>query len=195
MLTKFEQQRHKDKQSLFREKEVDNLRDLIYNQVNQDGEGDQGYNNNYEDSEYVVDTNRFQVSMEKLKRYLVSDVKKLLKCKFVTGQSQDQIMKNLLNMSDSDEEEKQEVKKLKSQAKKRGPKGQAPSDTEESDSEEEGAGDGRKKKKSHKDEAMVEKQEEEKKKKELQQKQVSLFLGESHGHYKMGTFVRIELSV
>ena len=68
---------------MFREKEVDNLRDLIYNQVNQEDE----QANNFEDSEYVVDTNRFQVSMDKLKRYLVSDVKKLLKCKFVTGQS------------------------------------------------------------------------------------------------------------
>jgi hypothetical protein len=37
--------------------------------------------------------------------------------------------------------------------------------------------------------------EEEKKKKEDEQKKVSLFLGESHGHYKMGTFVRIELLV
>lgn len=43
--------------------------------------------------------------------------------------------------------------------------------------------------------AAVVNQEEERKKKESQDKKVSLFLGESHGHYKMGVFVRIELHV
>lgn len=42
---------------------------------------------------------------------------------------------------------------------------------------------------------MEQKKEEDKKKKEEQEKKLSLFLGESHGHYKMGTFVRIELQV
>lgn len=32
-------------------------------------------------------------------------MKKALKAKFVTGQTQDQIVKNLLNMSDSDNED------------------------------------------------------------------------------------------
>jgi len=43
--------------------------------------------------------------------------------------------------------------------------------------------------------SVVQKKEEEKKIKDDAQKKVSVFLGESHGHYKMGTFVRIELSV
>ncbi len=52
----------------------------------------------------MVDTNRYDVSERKLLKYLKPGVKKQLKQKFVTGQSSDQIMKNLLNMSDSDEE-------------------------------------------------------------------------------------------
>jgi hypothetical protein len=40
-------------------------------------------------------------------------MKRLLKTKFVTGQSQDQIMKNLLNMSDSEDEGKSRKKKGK----------------------------------------------------------------------------------
>lgn len=36
---------------------------------------------------------------------------------------------------------------------------------------------------------------EEQKKKEEKEKNVSMFLGESHGHYKMGVFVRIELQI
>jgi 23S rRNA maturation mini-RNase III len=35
----------------------------------------------------------------------------MLKSKFVTGQSQEQIMKNLLNMGDSDEEEERPKRK------------------------------------------------------------------------------------
>ena len=38
-------------------------------------------------------------------------MKKALKAKFVTGQSQDQIVKNLLNMSDSDNDEGQDIDK------------------------------------------------------------------------------------
>jgi hypothetical protein len=55
-------------------------------------------------------------------------MKKLLKSKFVTGQSQDQIMKNLLNMSDSDEDEEVADRKIKKLKK-----------TTEEDSEEEGS--------------------------------------------------------
>lgn len=72
---------------------------------------------NFDDS-LIVDTNRYDVHPSKLELYTDSDMKKLLKSKFVTGQSQDQIMKNLLNMSDSDEEEEaadRKIKKLKKQ--------------------------------------------------------------------------------
>ena len=54
--------------------------------------------------------------------------------KFVTGQSQDQIMKNLLNMSDSDEEEEaadRKIKKLKKQTKKDDEESEGDSDEEE----------------------------------------------------------------
>lgn len=41
-----------------------------------------------------------------MKRYIQKDFKKLLKKKFVTGQSKDKILENLINMSDSDNEGK-----------------------------------------------------------------------------------------
>ena len=67
------------------------------------------------------------------------------------------------------------------------------------DEDEDGAGKGQnrdaKKKKSHKDMKLVKSREEEKKIQEETQKRVQLFLGESYGHYKLGTFVRIELNV
>lgn len=37
--------------------------------------------------------------------------------------------------------------------------------------------------------------EEEEKAKEDKKKRMSMFLGESHGHYKMGVFVRIEMQI
>lgn len=105
MLDKFDEQRKKDQQSLFREREVQNLRDMIY--------GDLDGNTTAEDIEesLIVDTNRYDVHPSKLEMYSQPDMKKLLKSKFVTGQSQEQIMKNLLNMSDSDEEEDPKSKK------------------------------------------------------------------------------------
>jgi DNA-binding response OmpR family regulator len=80
------------------------------------------------DDSLIVDTNRYDVHPSKLELYTQPDMKKLLKSKFVTGQSQDQIMKNLLNMSDSDEDEEVADRKIKKLKKK----------TEE-DSEEEGS--------------------------------------------------------
>ena len=53
-----------------------------------------------------ADTFRFDVNPLKLKRYIQKDFKKLLKKKFVTGQSKDKILENLINMSDSDNEGK-----------------------------------------------------------------------------------------
>lgn len=68
-----------------------------------------------EDESLIVDSNRYDVHHSKLEHYTYPSVKKLLKSKFVTGQSQDQIMKNLLNMSDSDDEveDDKKLKKLK----------------------------------------------------------------------------------
>jgi len=57
-----------------------NLQSMIYNEVDREDEDE-------EESEYIVDTNRYEVSHVKLQRYLITDVKKLLKSKFVTGQS------------------------------------------------------------------------------------------------------------
>ena len=78
ILNKFDEQRLQDRQSLFREKEVVNLQSMIYNEINKEEE-------DLEDSEYIVDTNRYEVSQVKLQKYLIKDVKKLLKSKFVTG--------------------------------------------------------------------------------------------------------------
>jgi len=44
----------KDKFSLYREKEVQNLADMIYKEIDKDEQDNNGL-----DSEYVVDTNRF----------------------------------------------------------------------------------------------------------------------------------------
>lgn len=79
IVDKFEEQRNLDRQTLFREKEVQSLRDMIYGEIDKDDEQME------EDSEYIVDTNRFEVNFEKLKRYLITDVKKKLKSKFITG--------------------------------------------------------------------------------------------------------------
>jgi len=53
------------------------------------------------------------VGQEKLERYLMPEVKKSLKSRFITGQSSEQVMKNLMNMSDSDEEDAKDKKKGK----------------------------------------------------------------------------------
>jgi len=105
MLDKFSEQRKQDQQQLFREKEVQSLRDLIYGQLEQQSTD--------EDDSLLVDTNRYDVHPSKLELYTQPDVKRILKSKFVTGQSQEQIMKNLLNMGDSDEEERPKKKKGK----------------------------------------------------------------------------------
>ena len=79
---RFEDQQKKDQQFLFREKEVDNLANMIY------GEDQETAVDDYE-AGLVVDTNRYDVHPKKLDFYLDPSVKKLLKSKFVTGQSSD----------------------------------------------------------------------------------------------------------
>lgn len=56
---------------------------MIYNEINKDD--NDGMDQQEMDSEYIVDTNRYEVSQIKLQRYLDKNVKKLLKSKFVTG--------------------------------------------------------------------------------------------------------------
>lgn len=82
-----------NQQSLFREREVDNLNSLIYSQQSE------------RLGEEYVDSNRYDINPQKLQMFRSPAMKKALKAKFVTGQTQDQIVKNLLNMSDSDNED------------------------------------------------------------------------------------------
>ena len=82
---------------MFREREVDSLKDLIY------GKQD---DSTTVDDELETDTLRFDINPIKLERFKGQGYKRLLKKKFVTGQSQDKILENLLNMSDSEGEGK-----------------------------------------------------------------------------------------
>ena len=59
----------------------------------------------------VLDTNRYDVAPQKLAMYKNSALKRKLKSKFVTGQNSDQIVQNLLNMSDSENEQDIEKKR------------------------------------------------------------------------------------
>ena len=105
-------------------------------------------------------------------------------------------------MSDSDEEDEKALRKQKKVGSKRKePESDEGSDEsgDESEKEEQKGKKGGKKgpvEDPRKDrEAERERREAEQKKKEEENKRVSLFLGESHGHYKMGVFVRIELQI
>ena len=53
-----------------------------------------------------MDSTRYDTAVKSLLRYKDSRVKKLLKKKFVTGQTRDKVMDNLMNESDSDVEGK-----------------------------------------------------------------------------------------
>ncbi len=57
------------------------MRDLIY--------GEQDTEAETEEDSLAVDTNRYDVHPSKLELYTRPDVKRLLKSKFVTGQSQE----------------------------------------------------------------------------------------------------------
>lgn len=56
----------------------------------------------------TYDTLRYDVNKLKLNIYARPNFKKLMKKKFVTGIAKDKVLENLLNMSDSDEEGKDE---------------------------------------------------------------------------------------
>lgn len=88
-------------QKLYREREVDNLQSLIYGAPGKDNESPELFN---DDALMKYDTNRYDVSINKLAMFKSKQVQIKLKKRFVTGQSADQIVKNLLNMSDSEDE-------------------------------------------------------------------------------------------
>ena len=89
---------------LFREREVDNLMTLIYG--NSEAQEEES-----EEDEDAIDCNRYYAAAEKLSMYKDPSVKRKLKSRFVTGQSSDQIVKNLLNMSDDEGEEENKIDK------------------------------------------------------------------------------------
>ena len=94
----FRDHESKSKQILFKEREVDSLMNMIYGSTQDLETMDE------DDEDGVIDTYRFDVAKEKLSMYRNSAVKRKLKQKFVTGQGQDQIVQNLLNMSDDEGE-------------------------------------------------------------------------------------------
>lgn len=63
-----------NEQSLFREREVDNLHNLIYNSQTVP-----------ENNENANDCNRYDVNPQKLRIFANANLKKALKAKFVTG--------------------------------------------------------------------------------------------------------------
>lgn len=81
-------------QALYRERQVDNLQNLIYTEETAEDTSD----------ERAIDSNRYLPSRAKLELFKRKSMKKLVKRRFVTGQNSDQIVKNLLNMSDSEDE-------------------------------------------------------------------------------------------
>jgi len=112
---KIMKEKSKEQQTLFREKQVHNLTDIIYGKKQEKSFGyfeDQvpastsGETDFIEEVELSTDCYRFDVHSFKLERYKKRSVKRLLKKKFVTGLAKDKVMENILNMSDSDEEGK-----------------------------------------------------------------------------------------
>lgn len=142
-------------------------------------------------------------------------LKKILKSKFVTGQSQDQIVKNLLNMSDSDNEkdeaadiDKEQLRRIEQNDIKTNKKDKRKKRLEnkgikvnDSDSEVSLQGGGSDNEESGDDEPTKKKKETEKTpehaplKKTDEEIKKSQFLGEKFGHFKIGSYLRIELKL
>ena len=103
----FEEKRKEAQQNLFRERQVDSLIEMIYGRMGNSFEDkNNGYDSDQDDEAQAhLDSYRYDVAAEKLNMFSNPAVKRKLKTKFVTGQGQDQIVKNLLNMSDSEAEE------------------------------------------------------------------------------------------
>jgi hypothetical protein len=77
----FREHEKKAQQILFKEKQVDNLMNMIYSP--------EGGEQTVADSDEALDTNRYDVAEAKLAMYRRKAVKRKLKQRFVTGQSQD----------------------------------------------------------------------------------------------------------
>lgn len=167
-----------------------------------------------------METNRYDVNPMRLGGYSQAKTKKLLKKKFVTGQTKDKIMENILNMSDSDEEgkdkagnaldkeqlrrmEQNEVKGTKQDKKRKrmenkGVKVETDSDENSLDELEDNSDDD--KNNLEKSKAKQEAKEEESKEhkplvKSREEIKRAAFMGEKFGHFKIGTYVRIEIQV
>ena len=134
--------------------------------------------------------------------YKDPSVKKQLKSRFVTGQTSDQIVKNLLNMSESEGEDdkkidKEQLRKIEENDTKVDKKAkrrkrleardlkEAESGSEIEDEDEEKEEGDKKPESTVKGHAPLKKTPEEIKK--------SQFLGEKYGHYKIGTYLRITI--
>lgn len=98
----FQKSKDKVKQSLFRERQVDDLHALIYGKSDQE----EYLGGQILDDVQTLDTetNRFDGNPLRFKSFARPSTKRLLKKRFITGQTRDKIMDNLLNMSDSDGE-------------------------------------------------------------------------------------------
>ena len=68
---------------MFKERQVDNLMKLIYNEDTKDTSNTPAV----QEAELTLDTNRYDVATEKLSMFKRDAVKKKLKKKFVTGQT------------------------------------------------------------------------------------------------------------
>ena len=108
-----EQQEKIDKEktkSLYLERETDNLYALIY-KINEEDEGMKLAQAAAEQQRLAqslhrqtLDSTRYDTDAVQLTKFRKTGYKKLLKRKFVTGQTRDKVMQNLMNESDSDEE-------------------------------------------------------------------------------------------
>ena len=178
------------------------------------GEATSSYIDNYD-----LDTFRFDVNPLKLDRYKSTTFKKMTKKKFVTGISKDKILQNIMDLSDSDGEaqdkegnaigkaQQEQIRKMEINSRKgtkdekkrkrlenMGHKVESDSDENSEDIDGESGDEektGVKKKEDKKDEVkehkpLLKSQDEIKK---------AQFLGEKYGHFKMGSYVRIELQV
>lgn len=207
---KIEAQKSMDQQTLFREREVDSLKDLIY------GKQDEEATAVDDEDELHSDTLRFDISPIKLERFKGQGYKRLLKKKFVTGMAKDKILENLLNMSDSEGEgkdadgteiDKDQIRRLEDNERKgtkfdkkrkrmenKGFKVETDSDEASEELNDDSEGDEKKIKDEKIKQMEMSKEHKPIKKSDMEIKK-SQFLGEKYGHFKMGVYVRIEMQV
>lgn len=99
----FQKSKDKVKQSLYRERQVDDLHAIIYGKSTDQQEYLGGQI--LDDIQALdLETNRFDGNPLRFTSFARPQTKRLLKKRFVTGQTRDKIMDNLLNLSDSDGE-------------------------------------------------------------------------------------------